>query len=684
MAHNAKKVCRELRRVGNGDFILTKAKYKLIWYKNVQKIFLSVCTLSSLFYDFHSFRHISKTMTSVWRYFCCICDSADDKRSHSARYEFSTKLRNNRRNKYSKNTWARRSLLDHDQIELNDIPSEQYQMKAKEDSFQGRLQDNFTPKKRPPVQGMFENSFNESSASKTTFPWMDERFVPSSRNGTRLGISSVQLNAKRNETAEKNNASKNVNKEIVKTNIFAPYKSQSFTDGQERQHNRNLAPDSSNLNKNFQNIQNGHVLRNNFNTAPVEAKNNRRPVRLGIPNNNRDKPMVFRAPSSDVGVRQVSLNNSQIRQDKVPKLEDYNGKGSSSYVHSRPTIMDIFPSNNVIDSDDRETEADLSYASEIIFRKQPSEHSGSEVSLKRSGGPGIFSMNSNKYERLKPERSKSENTKAENPKSKGKYSNLSSESMYGYVPKAVQNVRASNALEGTKIDDFFMQRMHERQLEDFGSIDKAKENNEEETVIITSVVDSTENLSATSETSKISQVENKTILEAKIVSRDKDISEITKDTNPSTKNSREVEGENRKTDKTSVISGNTESETSKNAKLSATSGNIEHTFNEAYKTATSEGNAENKTSAMHNDAITGSNKEHKANTIQKIAAAKCGTDDKVNENDKYEDQVIMIDFPPNSETDKMTSIPVKKSGSNVSKRSSASSTSKIANGEVLY
>ncbi|XP_060555462.1 uncharacterized protein LOC132716244 [Ruditapes philippinarum] len=198
-------------------------------------------------------------MPSIWRYFCCICEAADDKRSHSARYEFTNRVRNNRRNKSGKNTWARRSLLDHEHIELNDISSEQYQMKANEDSFQGRLQNHYTPRQRPPVQGVFENSLDDSSASKTTFPWMDECFVPSSRNGTRLGISSVQLNAKRNEGTEGKNVATDMNKRMVKPNIFTPYaKSQSFTDGQERQLNRNLnVTKSSNVNKNYPNVQNG-------------------------------------------------------------------------------------------------------------------------------------------------------------------------------------------------------------------------------------------------------------------------------------------------------------------------------------------------------------------------------------------------------------------------------------------
>ncbi|XP_045191514.1 uncharacterized protein LOC123548377 isoform X2 [Mercenaria mercenaria] len=583
-------------------------------------------------------------MPSFWRYFCCICDSTD-KRSYSARDEWTSRRKNSRRTKSGKNTWARRSLLDNEQVELNEITREQipYQMRAistptydtermSEDSFQDRLLEHFAPKKRPTVHGVFENSLDDSSASKTTFPWMDERFVPNGRNGTRLGISAVQMNAKRSGTAvPRSNVTQTTNINNGRPHAFPPNaKSHSFTEGQHAEnvqiHARHVI-NSTNLPKNVKNIQNGHVSRNNFNTSPKEVTDIRRPVRLGVSGKYSEKPMVLKAPTSDVGVRRVSSKQGKIRQERIPKLEDYTGTSAPSVAagnqvvvgHSRPSLMDIFP-NSAMNDAESEIEADVSYASEIIFRKQPSEYSGSEVSLKRSAEPGMFSANTNKYERLKPERIHSEKSKPEKQKSKGKYSNLSTESMYGYVPKVVQNVHASNALEGTKIDDFFMQRMQERQLESFGSLDNNNVNSDEETIIITTLVESTEDLTATDKTNNSVQV-NETLKTEQVASS------------------------------TCVSS----------EKLSIKS------------------KATDKANTTESSSI--------SNTLKHD----CMDEDKTKHLKTNDDKVIMIDFPPNLENNKK--IPIlnnlktrssNESNSEVSNRSTTSVQTKLITGEVLY
>ena len=45
------------------------------------------------------------------------------------------------------------------------------------------------------------------------------------------------------------------------------------------------------------------------------------------------------------------------------------------------------------------------------------------------------------------------------------------ESMYGYIPKIVQSVQASNVLEGSKIDDFFMSIRNDNDLHSFASVE---------------------------------------------------------------------------------------------------------------------------------------------------------------------------------------------------------------------
>lgn len=66
------------------------------------------------------------------------------------------------------------------------------------------------------------------------------------------------------------------------------------------------------------------------------------------------------------------------------------------------------------------------------------------------------------------------------------------ESMYGYIPKIVQTVQASNALEGSKIDDFFMQCLNDNELNSFASAQEIKtprsQSEDTSTVIRTSSV----------------------------------------------------------------------------------------------------------------------------------------------------------------------------------------------------
>lgn len=471
-------------------------------------------------------------MPSVWKYFCCLCDKKGDKRQIGARYK-RTSRRQDRRLKSGKNTWTRRSLLDNEQIdETHAFPGEKnaYQMRAipssaqgyrhaGEEKFQERILEQFTPKKRPTVYNVFEKSADEKPASKTTFPWMDECFMPNARNGTRLGISSVQINAKRNETAiQKFNASQNTRTE--RPHVTTPYfKSISSTEGQGPKAGGNQTPKSKFSYTQISNkdIQDGQVLRSNISTAPTVVANGTRPVRLGLSSHTSERPIILKAPTSDVGVRRLSLNpTTALRQDRIPKLEDYRPPASSGckvpvyerWDVDRPSVMDIFPDTELI-TNEKESDANLSYSSEIIFRKPDLEYTGSDVSLKRTAAPGIFSSKTNKYERLKPERSQSYASKQEKTKSKGKYSNLS-ESMYGYVPKAVQNVHVSNALEGNKIDDFFIQQMHKDQLENFASL-KRDNDREDIPVIITTVADSIEDLTETEKrkADKVNETENK-------------------------------------------------------------------------------------------------------------------------------------------------------------------------------
>lgn len=455
-------------------------------------------------------------MPVKWRYLCCLCDSTDSKRRASARYECTTRQQNNRRGvNSSKNTWTRRSLLDNEQSQLNEIPYDQmgYQMRAistaaydnADHSFQRNLMDHFAPRKRPTVHGIFENSINEYSSSKTTFPWMDERFMPNGRTGTRLGISSIQIKTNLSKAMVPSKSPQEPSNSIPSptspTHTFvSSMNSQSFTDGQHlAQHDRSVV-NSNNFSKHIKHIQNGNVLGNKISTASKVATNINTPVLLGVSSSDSNKPMLFKAPTTDVGVKRLG-SHSQFRQDSIPKLEDYTGFCDAGYAENdhhintdhRSTVIDIFPGIflNTVHDTTEETNTDISFSSEVTFRKQPSEYSGNNESLKHSSSPGMFSLKTNTYERSTLQSTKS--------KANSKYANdTSSESMYGYVPKIVQNVHASNALEGNTIDDFFLQRVNDRHLENFGSLNRGNKCLADvEPIIITSIIESIDDLTVT-------------------------------------------------------------------------------------------------------------------------------------------------------------------------------------------
>ncbi|KAL4234729.1 hypothetical protein ACF0H5_006371 [Mactra antiquata] len=423
-------------------------------------------------------------MPSMWKYICCdCCDIADNTRTRgNSSYK---------RYKPNKNTWTRRKLLEAEDDTNNEKSAQEMRtitatpirgLDDDDDNFEERILDHFAPKKRPAIHDVFDTAQKqESDGPKTTFPWMDDRFVPNGRSRTRLGISSVQINSKRTE---------------IRNNLFNEYNNGKDTSDhvdnavvvkqQQVAANRQVYRNNYQLNLNQTNLkQNGQVIRNNIVTAPKSTPAKQNHVRHVVNINNNNRPMIYKESSSDVGVRRVNSHVHQVRQNRIPKLEDYSNlnvkhyKDSSSDIgHNRQRSQGGY--HKIYGGND----GDVSFSSEVTFRPNPSRDVSRNVSFKSSPEPLIVSSKGSKYERLK----------SGNIKLKAKKDKSIAESMYGYVPKAVQEVQASNALEGTQIDDYFMKLFQDRQMEKFGLLENAENVSRDLPVIVASVCNSRENL----------------------------------------------------------------------------------------------------------------------------------------------------------------------------------------------
>ncbi|KAH3773196.1 uncharacterized protein LOC127846492 [Dreissena polymorpha] len=423
-----------------------------------------------------------------WRFLCCTFNKAtDDGGGIDAPNDMPSWRKNKSptksRSKHAsgKKTWTRRSLLENEENELEMIPRHMvpYQMRALEtptsipmmlddedDEIRKRLVRQIATRSRTSHQHLFQKQISEPTGTKTTFPWMDEGFVPNARPGTRLGISSVQMNARRSSQGNLLGNADSLNfRDSQPTSAFQPYsKSKSFTEGQSSpivtSYRNGFAPmvvkPSYVPNKQVRTIPDGHVAKNNV-----------------LENDNHMK--VYRAPTSDVGVRSIVSSTGPTRGlNKIPKLEDDPSAESELLAapsinndpqmtnNPRRTVMDMFEnemelSEESADDDDANKHRldDISFAGDMSFGSNKLMFDTDSPEIHKQS-TGMFSNNS-KYDVLK-----SHSTKIIE-KGRKPAINKKSESMYGYIPRAVTNLHASNVLEGTKLDDFFMRRQAERQ-----------------------------------------------------------------------------------------------------------------------------------------------------------------------------------------------------------------------------
>ena len=120
-------------------------------------------------------------MTRAWSYICCCVRQQDQTDfDHAYGNRVRPRIRKSKSKKSHKTTWTRRSLLENEHSDFNEVPFEQlaYQMKPIS-SAAGRHNDKVngmdtkTPKNRRPIQDIFSYSADTSQTSQTTFHgWM--------------------------------------------------------------------------------------------------------------------------------------------------------------------------------------------------------------------------------------------------------------------------------------------------------------------------------------------------------------------------------------------------------------------------------------------------------------------------------------------------------------------------------
>lgn len=442
-------------------------------------------TVQRHFFFLH-FQSVNQTMSkkSTWRRLCCACGHSDDTET-TRPYEQRPRRRGAlSRVKSNHHTWTRRSLLDNEQINDNrQVPLQcmAYQMRSTETNIpvcvdedgnivNGNDVSQFSEKEanRKRTARMFNGRPENSAERNTTFPWMDESFnAPSVRSGTRLGISSVQINARRRSSDELNASlefePRSQTFEI--TSGFGPC----VTDGLGNSTTTEVSKaglSSGNTKPEFSPTSSSTQIRTvpytnsiDIETTFVPTSSTPRSVPSGVPGvYQKERPVLYKAPISDVGVRFISSNLTHT--SVVPEQNRYASDRSEliqldelmTSRKARPSVLDLFPQTDAVGNGENEDYVNVSFASEIKFRKNPNlttktGEKGKEECRKLTGS-----------KKAKQERLKTSSTKGKGNK-RPELTNRP-DSMYGYVPRAVQDVRASNLLEGSTIDDFFKMRQN--------------------------------------------------------------------------------------------------------------------------------------------------------------------------------------------------------------------------------
>ena len=411
-------------------------------------------------------------MPSSLRYFCCACSGKDAR----ADYTFYPKAPKRKRNKSKRTsgslTFTRKSLLDNEQTEHQSNGAHYKQMVfhtqaknlSREVSFESHENHNSAAKlvsgknkiKRRKVQEIFPSETFANNVSRTTFPWMDESFSPTSSSGSniRLGISSVQMHAQRSLSSG--------------SESFQPETAITCDTGEQNNTDDDKLEDATRKHYGF-NINCKSRSADHYDEEPRDKyKEIGKSLSMKEERKSQSK---YKTPKSDIGVRQIIRTKSRSKEDRnIPKLEDLKCLPATDVSHlaipqRRPQsgVQNVF--NDIEATANRpDSKSDVSFTSSVSF--QTNRSGVSERSHKSKQPLTVVPRPVSKI-----------NSRPIGPRqSHQKYTqNLETrESMYGYIPKIVQTVQASNALEGSRIDDFFIQCLNENELNSFASAQEIK------------------------------------------------------------------------------------------------------------------------------------------------------------------------------------------------------------------
>ena len=402
-------------------------------------------------------------MPSTLRYFCCACGTNDTKSNYGG-YPNAPKRKRKSKSTTGSSTFTDRRLLHKNDNRSNGDSFQQmvFHQQSRDISLDSQDYNDSAAKllsgkaksKRRKVQEVFMSDQLQNGMSRTTFPWMDENFTPNGCSNIRLGVSSVHLHARRKSSNDNDNR-------VEELFSHSPDSTRRVDEGSNVSHSR--LSDVNNVAYRYKSYSTEYDSReqqmNNGDSVSVT-----RSVSFG---DDTSSTRASSATKSHLAGKNVTRRSSEYRGDqRITKSDDIKLLPPTDVSHlARPyrrqhaSIQNVFNNIDVTTARVNDKLADTSVSSQVSARTALSSTSDKSRRSKQplTVIPKVASKNISKS--CMP--NFNEMPVAHDPKS--------SESMYGYVPKIVQSVQASNALEGSRIDDFFMNCHNDRELHSFAS-----------------------------------------------------------------------------------------------------------------------------------------------------------------------------------------------------------------------
>ena len=402
-------------------------------------------------------------MPSTLRYFCCACGANDTKTNYSG-YPNAPKRKRKSKSTTGSSTFTDRRLLHKNDNRSNGDSFQQmvFHQQSRDISLDSQDYNDSAAKllsgkaksKRRKVQEIFMSDQLQNGMSRTTFPWMDENFTPNGCSNIRLGVSSVHLHARRKSSNDNDNR-------VEELFSHSPDSTRHVDEGSSASHSR--LSDANNVAYRYKSYS------TEYDSREQQMKNGdsvsvTRSVSFG---DDTSSTRASSATKSNLAGKNVARRSSEYRGDqRITKSDDLKLLPPTDVSHlARPyrrqhaSIQNVFNNIDVTTARVNDKLADTSVSSQVSARTALSSTSDKSRRSKQplTVIPKIASKNMSKS--CMP--NFSEMQAPHDPRS--------SESMYGYVPKIVQSVQASNALEGSRIDDFFMNCHNDRELHSFAS-----------------------------------------------------------------------------------------------------------------------------------------------------------------------------------------------------------------------